>query len=85
MTYVKRLKCREADCGLTHPSRPQHICAHCFGRFEVVTNIRQASVSREIGLVRLELSGEESEVERAVGFLSENGVSVEPVELGVVE
>ncbi len=54
-------------------------------KFGVVTNIRQASVSREIGLVGLELSGEESEVERAVGFLTESGVSVEPVELGVVE
>jgi molybdopterin converting factor small subunit len=54
-------------------------------KFEVVTNIRQASVSREIGLVGLELSGEEQEVERAVEFLTESGVSVEPVELGVVE
>jgi len=53
--------------------------------FEVVTNIRQASVSREIGLVGLELSGEEQEVKRAIDFLTEAGVSVEPVELGVVE
>ena len=54
-------------------------------KFEIVTNIRQASVSKEIGLVGLELSGEDSEIEKAVKFLTDNGVSVEPVELNVVE
>ena len=54
-------------------------------KFEVVTNIRQASVSKEIGLVGLELSGEAEEVQRAIDFFTENGVSVEPIELNVVE
>ncbi|MBM3472176.1 MAG: FeS-binding protein [Armatimonadetes bacterium] len=54
-------------------------------KFEVVTNIRQASVSKEVGIVGLELSGEEDEVRQAIAFLTEAGVSVEPVELGVVE
>lgn len=54
-------------------------------KFDVVFNIRQASVSREIGVLGLELSGEEAEVQNAVDFLTEKGVSVEPVELGVVE
>jgi molybdopterin synthase sulfur carrier subunit len=54
-------------------------------KFRVVTNIRQASVSREVGVVGLTLSGEEEEVQRAVDFLTESGVSVEPIELNVVE
>ena len=54
-------------------------------KFPVVTNIRQASVSRDIGLVGLELSGEAEEVENAIAFLTDKGVSVEPVELDVVE
>ena len=54
-------------------------------KFKVVTNIRQASVSKEIGLLGLELSGEGGEVEKAIAFLTEAGVSVEPVELNVVE
>ena len=54
-------------------------------KFKVVTNIRQASVSREVGIVGLEISGEEEEVQRAVDFFTENGVSVEPIELNVVE
>ncbi len=54
-------------------------------KFKVVTNIRQASVSDEIGLVGLELSGEQDEVEHAIEFLAAEGVTVEPIELGVVE
>ena len=54
-------------------------------KFEVVTNIRQASISKDIGLVGLELSGEEDEVKKAIDFLAEAGVSVEPIELDIVE
>lgn len=54
-------------------------------KFKVVTNIRQASVSKDIGLVGLELSGEEGEVSKAIDFLTAAGVSVEPIELNVVE
>lgn len=54
-------------------------------KFAVVTNIRQASVSKEVGIVGLELSGDEDQVWRAIEFLQEAGVSVEPVEQDVVE
>lgn len=54
-------------------------------KFEVVTNIRQASISKTVGIVGLELSGPLEEVEGAIGFFIESGVSVEPVELDVVE
>lgn len=54
-------------------------------QFDVVTNIRQASVSDDVGLVGLEISGAEEEVERAIEFLAREGVDVEPIELGVVE
>ena len=54
-------------------------------KFQVVTNIRQASVSKDVGIVGLELSGEEDEVRRAIDFLLQAGVSVEPVERDVVE
>ncbi len=54
-------------------------------KFGVVTNIRQASVSKDIGIVGLELSGDEEEVTRAVDFLVGNGVTVKPIELDIVE
>jgi ABC-type methionine transport system ATPase subunit len=54
-------------------------------RFKVVTNIRQASVTDEIGIVCLELDGKREEVKAAIKWLEKNGVSVEPVEISVIE
>ena len=54
-------------------------------KFDVVTNIRQASVNEEIGLVSIELDGEHAEIERAIAWLEEIGVKVEPVEINTIE
>jgi len=54
-------------------------------RFQVITNIRGASVSEEIGLVALELEGAEGEIEKAIKYLKRLGVKVEPIEKDVVE
>jgi len=53
-------------------------------KFKVVTNIRQASVTDEIGIVCLELDGKHSEVAKAIKWLEKEGVNVEPVEIGIV-
>ncbi len=47
--------------------------------FGVVPNIRGATISDDIGLVYLDLEGNEAEVEKAVEFLKSKGVSVEEV------
>ena len=54
-------------------------------KFEIVTNIRQASVNEEIGLVSIELEGERPEIDRAIVWLEETGVKVEPVEINTIE
>lgn len=54
-------------------------------KFKVVTNIRGASVSEEIGLVALELEGEEREIEKATNYLKKMGIKVEPIEKDVIE
>jgi L-aspartate semialdehyde sulfurtransferase ferredoxin len=53
-------------------------------KFKVVTNIRQATVTDEIGIVCLELDGAHSEVAKAIAWLEKQGVNVEPVEIGIV-
>ena len=53
-------------------------------KFKITTNIRQASVTDEIGIVCLELAGQRDEVDRAITWLEKNGVNVEPVEIGVI-
>ncbi len=54
-------------------------------KFKVVTNVRQASVTDEIGIVCLELDGKRSEVKAAIKWLEGLGVSVEPIEINVIE
>lgn len=53
-------------------------------RFEIVTNIRQASVTDQLGIVCLEVSGTRKAVDDGVRWLKRKGVSVEPVELSTV-
>lgn len=54
-------------------------------KFKVVTNIRQASVTDEIGIVSLELAGKRADINAAIRWLEKLGVSVEPVEINVIE
>ena len=53
-------------------------------KFKLVTNIRQASITDEIGIVCLELDGRRDEVKAAIKWLEKQGVNVEPVEIGVI-
>lgn len=53
--------------------------------FPVVTNVRQASVTDEIGLVSLELDGERQDIKNAISWLEELGIKVEPVEINTIE
>jgi len=53
-------------------------------KFKVVTNIRQVSVTDEIGVVCLELDGTRDEVQAAIDWLEKLGVNVEPVEMSAI-
>lgn len=54
-------------------------------RFRVVTNIRRAEVTATFGWVVLELDGEESEIERALEWVADRGVRIDPVEGDVID
>jgi ABC-type methionine transport system ATPase subunit len=54
-------------------------------KFAVVTNIRGASISDHIGIVALELEGDEAEIEGAVKWIATQGVKVEPIQKNVIE
>ncbi len=54
-------------------------------KFDVVPNIRQASVTEEIGIVCLELTGARDQVKSAIKWMEKLGISVEPVEINVIE
>src|SRR5579862_3365510 len=54
-------------------------------KFDIVFNIRGASVSEEMGLVAVEFEGNAEQVERAIAWLRQTGVTVEPIEKNVIE
>lgn len=54
-------------------------------KFRVITNIRSASVSDHIGIVGLELDGDQGEIDTAVKWIASQGVKVEPIEKNVIE
>ena len=54
-------------------------------RFKVVPNVRQASVTDEIGIVCLELEGARADIKAAIKWLEKSGINVEPVEINVIE
>jgi L-aspartate semialdehyde sulfurtransferase ferredoxin len=54
-------------------------------KFDLTTNVRQASVTDEIGVVCLELEGKRAVIKDAIKWLERIGVSVEPVEINVIE
>jgi ABC-type methionine transport system ATPase subunit len=54
-------------------------------KFKVVTNVRQASVTDEIGVVCLELEGQRADIKTAIKWLERKGIKVEPVEINVLE
>jgi len=46
---------------------------------DVMPNIRRAKVTETVGEVTLELEGAEENLERAIAFLEQKGIRVEPV------
>ena len=54
-------------------------------QFEVIFNIRNASVTPSIGIIALELEGDRDVIKKAVAWLESNGVQVEPVEINTIE
>jgi hypothetical protein len=53
-------------------------------KFALVTNVRQASVSDEVGILCLEIEGAPKEIEAGLKWLRKMGVSAEPVELNAI-
>ena len=58
---------------------------HLVKKFDVMFNIRGASVSEEMGLVAVEFEAPREQIERALAWLRQTGVTVEPIEKNVIE
>ena len=54
-------------------------------KFAVEFILRNASVTKDIGIIALEFKGERETLKAAVAWLESEGVQVEPVELNTIE
>ncbi len=54
-------------------------------KFDVITNIRTAEVKDHMGLVGLEIDGDDDVIEAATQWLIKQGVKVAPIEQDVIE
>jgi len=72
---------------LTYPKKlvREPLIYWCSRKFDVVTNIRSASVAEHIGIIALELDGSREAIDAAVAWFREQGVTVEPIEKNVIE
>ena len=72
---------------LTYPSRlvREPLIYHLSRTFDLLFNIRQASVNEEVGIIAIELDGAEEAIEQGIAWLRERGVTVEPIEKNVIE
>lgn len=53
-------------------------------KFDVVYSIRRANVSHDAGWMDLEMSGEEAEINRAIAYIQQSDVRVDPLEGDII-
>lgn len=54
-------------------------------KFDLVFDIRSASVTHRVGIIALELTGDQKNLAAAVKWLRKNSVEVDPIELDIIE
>ena len=54
-------------------------------KFDLVFDIRSANVNDKVGIIALELTGDQKILAAAVKWLVRKGVAVEPIELDIIE
>lgn len=72
---------------LTFPAKQttEAIICDMYDQLKVRFNIRSASVNEQVGLMAVELEGPEDKVVEAMKYFRQRGVTVEPIELNVIE
>jgi molybdopterin synthase sulfur carrier subunit len=63
----------------------QPLIYHLVKKFDVIPNIRSASVTDDMGIMGVEFSGKKESVEKALEWARKQGLKVDPIEMNVVE
>lgn len=54
-------------------------------KYKIITNIRRANITQNAGWVILEINGDQNEIDKAVEYLENIKVKVEPVEGDIIQ
>ena len=54
-------------------------------KYDVMVNIRRASITKGFGYVQMEIDGGEKEVQKALDDLAQRGIDVNPIVKDIVE
>lgn len=54
-------------------------------KFQIRFAIHNASVTKELGIIAIEVEGDRAVVKEAIAWLKTNGVQVDPVEIQIIE
>lgn len=68
---------RRIICGFPQAVIQEPLLYNLAKDFNVIPNIRGASISEEKGSMQLELQGEAEEINRVIAYLRDRGVNVE--------
>lgn len=77
---IRRVYLNFTSEGVTQP-----IIYHAIKKFDVIPNIRGASVTDAVGIMSVEFTGPREEVDKALDWIRKQGVKVDPIEMNVVE
>ncbi len=81
MTSIKKLiELDYPNDKVTQPVLSEMIKTH-----DVIVNIRRASISKGFGYVQMEIDGEENEVKKALAYLQNLHIDVNPITKDIVE
>lgn len=61
------------------------IICEMYDQCQVRFNIGSASVNEQAGLLALELESSENKIQQAIDFFRSKGITVEPIEMGLIE
>lgn len=72
---------------LDYPSNlvTEPVLSKIIKKYDIMANIRRASITKGFGYVQMEIEGDEKEVKKALEDLARQGIDVNPIEKDVVE
>ena len=61
------------------------VLSNMIKKYDVIVNLRRATITKEFGYVQMQIEGEPQEVKKALDDLAGKGVAVNPIEKDVLE